>query len=106
MNASCVMISALRRSEPVPFEVELNTVRSCLALEKLRFEEELSVVYDIRSVDFMLPMLTVQPMVENAVKHGICKQPGGGTLEIDSRPGVGTRAVIRIPRREWKEAGV
>ncbi|MGN0996931.1 MAG: sensor histidine kinase [Candidatus Ventricola sp.] len=75
-------IGALRRSEPVPFETELGNVRSYLSLEKLRFEEELHIVYDIRTTAFMLPMLTVQPLVENAVKHGICKKPGGGTLEI------------------------
>ena len=78
-------INALRRSEPVPFEVELNNVRSYLDLEKLRFEDELSIVYDIQTTAFMLPMLTLQPIVENAVRHGICKKPGGGTVEIAVR---------------------
>ncbi|MGN0778490.1 MAG: sensor histidine kinase [Aristaeellaceae bacterium] len=75
-------INALRRSEPVPFEVELHNVQCYLDLEKLRFEEELNVVYDIQTMAFMLPMLTLQPMVENAVRHGLCKKPGGGTLRI------------------------
>lgn len=78
-------IDALRRSGPVPFDVEMKNVQSYLALEKLRFEDELNVVYDIRTTAFMLPMLTVQPMVENAVKHGICKKAGGGTLRIATR---------------------
>ena len=78
-------IDALRRSGPVPFDVEMKNVRSYLALEKLRFEEELHVVYDIGTTAFMLPVLTVQPMVENAVKHGLCKKRGGGTLAIATR---------------------
>lgn len=78
-------IASLRRSGPVPFDVEMNNVRSYLALEKMRFEEELSIVYDIRTTAFMLPLLSVQPLAENAVKHGLCKKPGGGTLTISSR---------------------
>lgn len=78
-------INALRCSESVPFEVELNNVRNYLDLEKLRFEEELNIVYDIRTTAFMLPMLTLQPIVENAVRHGICKKPDGGTLAIGVR---------------------
>ena len=78
-------IASLRRSGPVSFDVEMNNVRSYLALEKMRFEEELNIVYDIRTTAFMLPLLSVQPLAENAVKHGLCKKPGGGTLTISSR---------------------
>ena len=78
-------INALQRSGPVPFEVELNSVRNYLDLEKLRFEETLDVAYDIRTTAFMLPALSLQPIVENAVRHGICRKKGGGRLEISVR---------------------
>lgn len=42
----------------------------------------LNVVYDIQETDFMLPVLTLQPIVENAVKHGIMKKINGGTVMI------------------------
>lgn len=69
---------------PVPFERELEHIHHYLYLEKLRFEEELNVVYDIRDTDFTVPALSVQLAVENAVKHGIGRKPGGGTITIAS----------------------
>jgi sensor histidine kinase YesM len=53
-----------------------------LSLEKLRFQEELEVVYDINTEDFALPVSSVQPLVEHAVKHGVGKKIGGGTVTI------------------------
>ncbi|MBQ8068225.1 MAG: histidine kinase [Solobacterium sp.] len=69
---------------PVPFERELEHIHHYLYLEKLRFEEELNVVYDIQNIDFTVPALSVQLAVENAVKHGIGRKPGGGTITIAS----------------------
>ncbi|MBO5555375.1 MAG: hypothetical protein J5941_07585 [Solobacterium sp.] len=68
----------------MPFERELEHIHHYLYLEKLRFEEELNVVYDIRDTDFTVPALSVQLAVENAVKHGIGRKPGGGTITIAS----------------------
>lgn len=42
----------------------------------------MNVIYDIQEEDFVLPPLTLQPIVENAVKHGICKKREGGTIHI------------------------
>ncbi|MEG1516431.1 MAG: ATP-binding protein, partial [Clostridia bacterium] len=49
------------------------------------FEERLRVVYDIERADFCVPALTMQPLVENAVKHGVVKRPKGGTVTISTR---------------------
>ena len=68
----------------VDFSEELSHIKRYLSLEKMRFEEELQVEYDIRAVDFRIPVLTLQPIVENAVKHGITKKEGGGTVRISS----------------------
>lgn len=78
-------MDSLNRKAPVPLEKELEHVRIYLSLEKMRFEEDLNVVWDIRTTAFMLPALTVQPLVENAVKYGLGKKPGGGTVTISTR---------------------
>ncbi|MGN0159827.1 MAG: sensor histidine kinase [Lachnospiraceae bacterium] len=74
-------LSAVDRNSLISFEEELNHVKTYLKLEQLRFGKDLNVVYHIERTDFMLPALSVQPLVENAVKHGICqKEEGGGTV--------------------------
>ncbi|MEG1579360.1 MAG: ATP-binding protein, partial [Oscillospiraceae bacterium] len=47
-----------------------------------RFEKKLNIVYEIGAVDFRLPALTIQPLVENAVKHGVSKAKMGGTVTL------------------------
>lgn len=71
--------------EPIPFEDEMNHIRKYIALEELRFPEKLNVEYDIACTDFRIPALSVQPLVDNAVKHGVCKSRNGGTVRISSR---------------------
>jgi sensor histidine kinase YesM len=44
----------------------------------------LNLKYDIQVKDFKLPALTVQPIVENAIKHGIGKKEDGGTIKISA----------------------
>lgn len=68
----------------IPFEEELENVRNYLKLEKLRFGDKIDVGYDIRTVDFTIPPLTLMTIVENAVRHGIEKKPGGGRIIIAS----------------------
>ena len=75
-------MNALKTKEPVPFKQELEHVENYLALEKMRFGEELEIIFDIETVDFSLPVLTVQPIVENAIKHGIHRK---GTVVIAAR---------------------
>ena len=78
-------LDSLKRAAPVPFSRELKHVETYLALEQMRFEDELHVVYDIEADGFLVPSLTVQPLVENAVKYGVGKKPGGGTVTIAAR---------------------
>ena len=75
-------IDSLVSDELAPFSKELEHVKNYLDLEKLRFDEELEIEYDIGPTDFHLPMLVVQPLAENAVKHGIAKSSRGGKLII------------------------
>ena len=57
--------------ELVPFADELEHTRAYLSVEMARFTDQLSVTYDTPYVDFRLPPLILQPVVENAVKHGM-----------------------------------
>ncbi|MBQ4416532.1 MAG: histidine kinase, partial [Butyrivibrio sp.] len=75
-------LESINRRTPVPFSMELKHIKTYLELEQMRFEERLRVVYDIRTDAFLLPPLTVQPIVENAVRHGIGKRVEGGTVTI------------------------
>jgi LytS/YehU family sensor histidine kinase len=54
----------------IPFERELATVQNYLSLETMRFGDRIRVHYDIASRKFLLPPFTLQPLVENSVKHG------------------------------------
>lgn len=78
-----------------PFERELEHIKIYLEIEKIRFGDRLNIVYDIETVDFRVPVLTLQPIVENAVKHGICKNVEGGTITITTRK-TSTNHVITI----------
>ncbi|MGN1116665.1 MAG: sensor histidine kinase, partial [Candidatus Ornithomonoglobus sp.] len=55
----------------IPFETELNHVKTYWSLEEKRFCSDIRAVYEIEETGFMLPPLTLQPLVENAVKHGM-----------------------------------
>ncbi|MBR5970664.1 MAG: histidine kinase [Lachnospiraceae bacterium] len=76
---------ALEKSAPVPFTEELEHAKFYLSIEKLRFRDELQMEIDTPVTDFFLPALTVQPMVENAVRHGLRAKEGGGTLRLSTR---------------------
>lgn len=70
----------------VPVERELQLVENYLFIEKQRFADRLTVQWDVAAVPALdIPPLTLQPIVENAVRHGLMKQPEGGTLRISIR---------------------
>lgn len=77
-------IGTLTSEELIPFEQEMDHVACYLKIEKARFRERINVVYSIQCKDFSLPPLTVQPIVENAVKHGVTKRAEGGTVKVCS----------------------
>lgn len=72
----------LTASALISFDRELEHLKNYLAIEQVRFPE-LKVIYEIETSDFELPTLTVQPLVENAIRHGIRKRPrAAGTIRI------------------------
>ena len=78
-------MDSLRQSSPVAFEQELEHLKKYLYIEKLRFGDMLNIEYDITATDFRLPLLSIQPLVENAVKHGVGMAEDGGTVKISTR---------------------
>lgn len=72
------------RYKVVPFEQELEAVQNYLAIEGARFEERLTVNYQIdpNCATFPVPPLMIQTLVENGIKHGIAKLPQGGSIEL------------------------
>ena len=62
--------TAVASTEPVAFSAELEHTHAYLSVEQAQYEDSLHVDYDIRHTAFRLPPLTLQPIVENAVKHG------------------------------------
>ena len=77
-------LSSLTENHLIPFEDELRHIKTFIALEELRFPDRIKVIYDLDVTDFYLPPLSVQPLVENAIKHGILKKIEGGTVKIST----------------------
>lgn len=70
----------------ITLDEELSLVKSYLAIEKIRFEERLKVSYDIDhdTLNYNIPPLMIQTLVENAVKHGISSLTKGGELTVST----------------------
>ena len=79
--------TAIAKPDTIPFEEELAHTKAFLAVEMVRHEGALFVDYDTPHTQFRVPPLTLQPIVENAVKHGM--DPDSGPLHIR----VQTRAI-------------
>ena len=62
--------TAIAQDKPIAFTKELEHTKAYLAVEQARFEGQLFFEFDTPVINFRLPALTLQPIVENAVKHG------------------------------------
>jgi len=81
---SCVR--AMSSDAPIPFAKELENIRAYVNIEKMRFGDKLKIVWDIKAEDFSILPLSIQPLVENAIRHGIYERGAkGGTVTIHSR---------------------
>lgn len=75
--------SELDSVTPIRFAEELKHVEYYANIEKVRFPD-MNIEYDVKATDFVLPALSVQPLVENAIKHGLMRLESGGTVVIRS----------------------
>ena len=75
--------SELDSVTPIRFAEELKHVEYYANIEKVRFPD-MNIEYEVEATEFVLPALSVQPLVENAIKHGLMRLETGGTVMIRS----------------------
>ena len=75
--------SELDSVTPIRFAEEIKHVEYYVNIEKVRFPD-MNIEYDMKVTEFVLPALSVQPLVENAIKHGLMRLETGGTVKIRS----------------------
>ncbi len=75
-------IETMDNLEPVPFRDELRHIREYVAIEQERFYPRVRVEYEIETDDFTVPPLSIQPFVENAIRHGILARREGGLVRL------------------------
>lgn len=67
----------------VSLEEEMELVESYLAIEKIRFGDKIAIELDIdENINILLPSMTIQPLVENAIQHGLSKKSGVGQIKV------------------------
>lgn len=86
------------KKRTIDFENEINTVKDYLNLESIRFEERLTVKYDIEpsAFDFKVPPMMLQTIVENAIKHGISNRLKGGIIEVKCYEAINDDLIIQV----------
>lgn len=78
-------IKSMASEEFTPFSQEIENIKSYVNIEKMRFGDKLQVKYEIQESDFSIVPLSIQPLVENAIRHGIYEKGSkGGVVKISS----------------------
>ena len=97
--------TAIARGDLIPFPEELEHTRAYLAVEQAQFEDSLFVDYDTPHTRFCLPPLTLQPIVENAVKHGMDQDSEPLHIFIRTRDtGSGSEIIVENNGSEYTAA--
>ena len=73
----------LDNPKPISMSQEMDHVHYYISIENVRFPD-MTFAFEMNCEDFQIPALTVQPIVENAIKHGLMKLPKGGTIRVRS----------------------
>ena len=73
----------LDNPKPILMSQEMEHVHHYISIENVRFPD-MTFTFEMNSGDFHIPALTVQPIVENAIKHGLMKLAKGGTIHVVS----------------------
>ena len=84
--------------QEVPLREELEFLRSYLEIEQMRFPDRLAVTFDIepKTQDLLVPHLILQPLVENALRHGILPREEAGRVEISARVVDGQHLELKV----------
>lgn len=84
-------IKAIQNEDMIPFEEELKNVRVYVDLAQTDYPGEIELVCDFEETDFAIPALSLEPIVENAIQHGISRR--GGKITITTRRSDGTMTI-------------
>ncbi len=87
-------LEALGQADLIPLSQELEHTRAYTEIEALRFPD-IRVDYDVRALDIMVPALSIQPLVENAIRHGVRGRKDGRVTVTARREGNDGLIVIR-----------
>ena len=105
----------LKDDEQIDIRKELYQIKDYIAIEQARFGDKLTVIYDIdEEVNCFIPSLLIQPLVENAIVHGIQRSKGKGVVTIsitesgnrvrisvrDTGPGIDPQVIARVEANE------
>ncbi|WP_333497882.1 sensor histidine kinase [Kluyvera sp. CHPC 1.2972] len=105
----------LKDDEQIDIRKELYQIKDYIAIEQARFGDKLTVIYDIDDeVNCLIPSLLIQPLVENAIVHGIQRSKGKGVVTIsvtecgnrvrigvrDTGPGIDPLVIARVEANE------
>ena len=105
----------LKDDEQIDIRRELYQIKDYIAIEQARFGDKLTVIYDIDDeVNCVIPSLLIQPLVENAIVHGIQRSKGKGVVTIsiaesgnrvriavrDTGPGIDPLVIARVEANE------
>ncbi|HOP64505.1 MAG TPA: sensor histidine kinase [Spirochaetota bacterium] len=75
--------NSLYHSDEIYLSDEIENIKNYLEIEKARFGEKLKILIDVpENLSCMIPPFTLQPLVENALKHGLLPRVEGGSIEI------------------------
>ena len=88
-------IDVMQEDRLESFHASLQHLQDYIALEQVRFGDRIRFRTEIGFSEFQLPPLVLQPLVENAIKHGLTPKPEGGTITLSAQR-VGDRAVITV----------
>lgn len=77
-------LDALASEKLIPFEEEIRHIEQFVALVKLNPARHFEMVYDLSVIDFYIPALSIQPLVENSIRHGIHSMPEGGMVIVST----------------------
>lgn len=81
----------------IPLKEEIQLVKAYMAIESIRFESKLEIsVYEDAHLDCMIPAMTIQPLVENAICHGILKSDRPGILKLHAQVLSDGRYLVKI----------
>ena len=78
-------INILQDDGLIPFRKELEHLEDYIVLEKVRFEDRIQFIKELEVEEFLIPPLILQPIVENAIKHGLLRTKKGGTIKLKTR---------------------